>query len=71
MTDKMTPDEWLDAADYEGGIYAGFEYGLRPRDVDAETYPEFHTLLEDAGARWREFEKTVERILNYNQESGK
>lgn len=34
MTDKMTPQAWLEKAMYEGGMHEGFEYGLRASDID-------------------------------------
>ncbi|MDR6868748.1 hypothetical protein J2Y69_003372 [Microbacterium resistens] len=41
----MTPDEWLNKADYEGGILSGLEYGLTEDDIDAAAHPEFHAQV--------------------------
>lgn len=63
-----TPEEWIEKAEIEGGIYAGFEYGLTQRTIDDNEYPYFYELIEEAHDAYRKFELAVSRILSYNVE---
>lgn len=69
MANKMTPKEWLNKANYEGGIYEGFTYGIRARDVD-DSDPEFKALLGRAEIYALEFERAEAALLDYADDIG-
>jgi hypothetical protein len=69
MANKMTPQEWLNKANYEGGIYEGFTYGIRACDVD-DSDPEFKALLGRAEIYALEFERAEDALLDYADDIG-
>ena len=67
---KMTPQEWLDKADWEGGILDGLAYGLRALDVKKK-YPHFRSLISEAESLYAELDYVIDAILDYNEEDEK
>ena len=65
----MTPQEWLDKANYEGGVYAGFEYGLHANDVD-DSDPGFPWLLKTAESLANDYVNAEAALLDYAEENG-
>lgn len=48
MTEYMTPQEFADKADYEGGLLDGiFGYGLSHQNIDPDEHPELHSALRN------------------------
>lgn len=66
---SMTPQEWLDKAAWEGGILAGFEYGLHASDLD-DSDPEFNALVSAAEQLAEEYARAEEALLDYADTQG-
>ncbi len=62
MSETYTQEEWLEKAEWEGGIDAAFEYGLTETDIDRQEYPLFHELVRVAKNRYKIY-KTAEYAL--------
>jgi len=65
----MTPQEWLDKAMYEGGIFAGFEYGLHASDLD-DSNQTFKSLVRAAESLADDYANAEQRLLEYAEEAG-
>lgn len=58
----MNPDEWLDKADYEGGIYSALVYGMTEDSIDPDAHPEFRALVVEARTAFQTFQDVIDRF---------
>lgn len=68
MTETMSPNEWLNKVDYEGGILDGLDYGLSEHFIDGEKYPHFHELVRTARIEYDRLLDTINEIEDYEGE---
>lgn len=61
---NYTPEEFDEKADYEGGYYEVFQYGLDESDVSDE-YPAFQSLVRWASGAWTELRKAENALYEY------
>lgn len=60
----MTPQEWLNKARWEGGIYDGFGYGLHASDLD-DSDPGFKALVRTAESLANDYANAEAALLDY------
>lgn len=65
----MTPQEWLDKAAWEGGLFEAFDYGLHPSEMD-DGDPEFKDLLIVAHNLSRAYREAEVEVLYYAENQG-
>lgn len=65
----MTPQEWLDKAAYEGGIFEGFMYGLHASDLD-DSDPGFKALVSTAESLADDYANADAALLDYAEDRG-
>lgn len=65
----MTPQEWLDKATWEGGLYASFEYGLHASDLN-DSDPGFKALVRTAESLANDYANAEAALLDYAEDNG-
>lgn len=63
----MTPEQWLNKADYEGSIEEAFQHGLSAAEIDPTTYPTFHALVAEAHNLWVAFNNAATQLETYTE----
>ena len=59
----MTPKEWLDKCDYEGGdILGGLQYGLTAENLD-DSVPEFNKIIDQMHKLYVQLEDLSDEAL--------
>lgn len=61
----LTPAEWMERADWEGGVIAGLEYGLSEAEINPGEYREFYALVSKAADLNRRLNELVMEIEDY------
>ncbi len=64
MDKKMTALEWANKADWEGGVEAGFDYGLTPDDLADDVDPEFKAKVVEAHGLWKASQPAITQLQN-------
>ena len=66
---KMMPSEFLEKADYEGGLASGFSYGLRSGDLD-DSDDMFNSLVNAAEYLYQKFQLVENELYEHAYEKG-
>lgn len=63
----MTPEEFIDRCDWEGGIWNGiFGYGLKETDLD-RTEGEFYDAVKELSSMRERIQKLTDIINSYEE----
>lgn len=68
MSGTMSAKEWLDKADYEGGIYGGLECGMSAADLAPGVDPEFRAAVSAAERYSDLLDEAVTTLMNFQEE---
>ena len=59
---KMSKEEWLEKAMWEGGVFQGLAYGLKASDLSEDVDKEFRKSVTRAEGLYRELEPLLREI---------
>lgn len=60
--DKMTKQDWLSKAQWEGGLYEALSYGLTHKDLDPNDDPDFYADVKEIVEALASVHDAVERV---------
>ena len=59
---KMSKEEWLEKATWEGGVFQGLAYGLKASDLSEDVDAEFRENVTQAERLYQELEPLLREI---------
>lgn len=60
--EKMSKEEWMQKAGWEGGILEALDYGLSEKDLSEKDDPVFYNTIKKANKQYRELLELIEDV---------